>query len=162
MLLFCPFNVIAQAPSNDNPCSATPLTVGSVCNYTSFSNVNATGSTGVPAPGCGNYQGGDVWFSVVVPAGGTVLLNSQIGTLTNGAMAVYSGSCTNLTLISCSDNANGTNMPALNVTGQTPGATLFVRFWGNANATGAFGICASTPATNDEPCFSTPLPVNSG
>ena len=78
-LLVFPFAVKAQIPTNDNPCNAAPLTVGAVCNYTSFNSTNATATPGVPAPGCGNYVTGDVWFSITVPAGGTVLLSSQLG-----------------------------------------------------------------------------------
>lgn len=61
-------------PANDNPCTATALEVQATCTMQTFTTASATGTTGVPAPGCANYQGGDVWFSVVVPAGGTLVL----------------------------------------------------------------------------------------
>ncbi|MFM2358067.1 MAG: hypothetical protein RLY16_59 [Bacteroidota bacterium] len=145
-------------PTNDEACSAIPLTVGATCTYQTFTNQSATGSTGAPAPGCAGYLGGDVWFSVVVPAGGIVSLDTDDGVMTDGGMAVYSGAtCDALTLISCDDNTspNG-NMPKLVISGQTPGSTLWVRVWENGNNNnGTFGICASIPPpppVNDNPC----------
>ncbi|MFM7815057.1 MAG: hypothetical protein ACKO66_11120, partial [Flavobacteriales bacterium] len=100
--------------AGDNPCSATPLTVGASCLFTTYSNATASASPGVPAPGCGNYQGGDVWFSVIVPASGVLIIDSNTGVITDGAMALYSGSCNSLTLLACDDDgsANGL-MPSI-------------------------------------------------
>ncbi|MFM2208357.1 MAG: hypothetical protein RL213_2332, partial [Bacteroidota bacterium] len=160
------FSVAAVAqPSNDNPCNAIALTVGATCSYTSFNNTNATNTTGVPAPGCGNYQTGDVWFTVTVPAGGAINFDTQIGTMVDGAMAVYTGTCNSLTLLTCDDNSspNG-SMPAIGLTGQTPGTVLYIRMWGRASGQsasfGAFGICVSTPPANDNPCNATPLTIS--
>src|SRR6476620_2127496 len=73
-------NSFAQ-PGNDDPCNAIPLVPDVVCNYQTFTNANATASANVPAPGCANYQGGDVWFQVVVPAAsnGVLKLDTQSG-----------------------------------------------------------------------------------
>ena len=75
-------------PANDDPCNATPLTVGATCNYTTATNAWATTTTGIPDPGCANYLGGDVWFSVVVPAGGILQIDTQTGGITDGGMAI--------------------------------------------------------------------------
>jgi len=145
-------------PSNDDPCNAISLTVGNaVCNYTQFTNAFAGNSTGVPAPGCANYQGGDVWFTVTVPAGGALNFNTQQGVVTDAGMAIYSGSCDNLNLIDCDDDdsQNGL-MPMIMSTGLTPGATIWIRVWENGNNNnGTFGICVNTPPPapgNDDPC----------
>src|SRR5688572_25392564 len=63
---------LAQAPSNDDPCNAILLTPASTCAYQNFTTVNATPTAGVPAPGCANYNGSDVWFKVVVPCTGVL------------------------------------------------------------------------------------------
>ncbi len=135
--------VIAQ-PVNDNPCNAVALPVGAACTYTQYTNAGATASAGVPAPGCGNYSGGDVWFSAVVPASGTLIFDSNTGVMTDGGMAIYTGPCGALTLAGCDDDgsANGL-MPSISQTGLTPGTTVFIRFWefGNNN-NGTFSICA--------------------
>ena len=147
-------------PSYDNPCTATALPTPTVdCNYQTFTDEGATASANVPAPGCANYTGGDVWFSVVVPAGGILSFDTQVGEVTDGGMAIYSGpDCNNLALIACDDNGsvNG-NMPKIVAANLVPGSTVWIRFWSNGlNANvGAFGICVSIPPpppANDDPC----------
>ena len=162
VLAFCS-NVFAQ-PANDDPCNAIPLTAAATCTYTTYTNALATGSTGVPAPGCANYLGGDVWFTVVVPAGGGVIIDGQTGVVTDGGMAIYQGTCTGLTLISCDDDSSPNGlMPQITASGLTPGSTIWVRFWeyGNNN-NGTFGICVTLPPpapANDNPCNAITLPV---
>lgn len=59
-------------------------------------------------------------------------------------MAIYSGPCGSLSLIECDDDDSGNSLISMiALTGQTPGATLWVRFWeyGNNN-NGTFDICA--------------------
>lgn len=147
--------LIADPPpplANDDPCSAEPLTVGLTCNFTTFTNAGATDS-GVADPGCAFYFGADVWFSVIVPPSGEVIIDSNTGDITDSGMAVYSGTCSVLSLIECDDDdsANGT-MSYINLTGQTPGDTLYIRFWDYGNFdSGEFDICVSTsapPGTN--------------
>jgi len=95
----------------------------------------------------------------VVPASGHLILDSQQGVITDGGMAIYSGTCGSLTLIECDDDdsANGL-MPFINRTGLTPGSTIYVRFWefGNDN-NGTFSICArnGTPPTLTAPTNTT-------
>lgn len=150
---------------SDNPCGAPALPVNSACSYQSGSNATATTTAGVPAPGCANYQGGDVWYTVTVPANGNITIDMNTGVVTDGGMAIYSGACGSLTLIECDDDdsPNGL-MPFISLTGQTPGAVLYVRVWeyGNDN-NGSFSICASSPMpiTNDECSGAIPLTVNS-
>ncbi|MFN5347699.1 MAG: hypothetical protein ACK5B3_10775, partial [Bacteroidota bacterium] len=146
-------NVCGQAPVNDDPCNATPLTAGTGCNYVTGTTTNATATAGVPAPGCANYAGGDVWFSVTVPASGSLIFDSNTGVITDGGMAIYAGTCNSLTLISCNDDgsANGF-MPSISATGLIPGTTIYIRFWeyGNDN-NGSFSLCVETVT----PCSTT-------
>ena len=136
-----------SAPPNDDPCNATPLTVNASCVNTTGTNVDATGSSGVPAPGCANYNGGDVWYSVVVPASGSVDVEmSDAGGFTDGGMAAYSGTCGSLSLITCDDDGGSGLFSQISLTGQTPGSTIWFRVWeyGNNNF-GDFSICATEP-----------------
>ncbi|MES2763413.1 MAG: T9SS type A sorting domain-containing protein [Bacteroidota bacterium] len=153
-------------PSNDDPSGATPIVAGAACSFTTFTNAGATASTcgTIPAPGCASYSGGDVWFSVTVPVSGSITFSTQTGAITDGGMAIYSGTpCGALTLISCSDDVVG-SMPAIALTGQTAGATLYIRCWefGNDN-NGTFGLCAAAiiPPTNDNCSGAFVLSVNS-
>ena len=152
-------DVLAQ-PANDDPCNATPLTVGTSCTFISATNVAATNSAGVPAPGCASYSGQDVWFSVFVPASGILNIDSNVGGITDGGMAAYSGACNSLSLISCNDDgsANGL-MPQLYLTGLTPGTTIFIRFWEYGGGTGTFSICVSSPEPAP-PCGASPAAGN--
>jgi hypothetical protein len=137
--------------TNDDCSGAIALTVGSSCTYAGYSSVGATASAGAPAPGCASYSDNDVWFSVVAPASGIVNIDTNTGSITDSGMAIYSGTCGSLTLIECDDDdANGA-MSALNMTGLTPGATYYIRFWDFYDGEGTFSICASspTPPAND-------------
>jgi len=150
-------------PANDNPCSATSLTIGVSCTFSTYTNAAATASPGVPAPGCASYSGGDVWFSVVVPANGQVTVDMNSGVITDSGLGFYTGVCGSLTFLSCDDDSSPNGlMSYIAATGLTPGSTLFIRVWeyGNDN-NGTFSICATSPAagpgSGDEPCTATPL-----
>jgi len=135
-------------PANDDPCNATAINVGNaVCTNTSGYNTNATASAGVPAPGCANYSGGDVWFSITVPASGNVTITtSELTGFTDGGLATYSGTCGALTLLSCNDDSGPGLFGEIVHTGLTAGATIWLRVWeyGN-NSFGDFNICAYEP-----------------
>jgi len=164
-------NTPAQPPSPqaniDEPCNAFTLTADTICNYLTFDNTTATASAGVTAPGCANYQGADVWLSVLVPADGRLIFDTQAGTMTDGGMAIYSGTCNNLTLISCDDNSGAGNMPKITSLNLTPGTLVWIRVWSSGtNPKGTFGLCVTFPppppppgSNFDEPCGATPLTV---
>ena len=135
---------------SDAPCGAPVLAVNASCTYTSGTNAGATASPvgAFPAPGCASYSGGDVWYQLTVPAGGSVTIDmNSNGGMTDSGLAIYSGTCTSMTLIECDDDdsPNGL-MSMISRSGLTPGATIWVRVWeyGNNN-NGTFQICASIP-----------------
>ena len=158
----CIYNYVAP-PSNDDPCGASVLNVNSLCDFTSGSNENALTSTSVTNPGCGIYYGlYDSWYKFTVPASGRVEINTYAGTLTDGAMAIYSGTlCSALTLVNCNDDYSATEyMPYIYQTGLTPGATIWVRVWGWAGAQGTFEICVTeVNIPGDNPCTASSLTV---
>ncbi len=140
---------VPPPPANDNPCGATALTVGVSCTYAPTTNISATNTAGVPAPGCAGYSGGDVWYTAVVPATGSITFDTQTGVMLDGGMAVYTAAACGgpFVLVACDDNnsPNGA-MPMLSLTGQTPGTTLWIRVWENGNNNnGSFSICAYDP-----------------
>src|ERR1700758_1511284 len=124
-------NIVAFAqPINDDPCNAIPLAIGTTCNQTTANNFGATASAGVPAPGCGTYSGGDVWFSVTCPASGTFSISTNFAGLNNLAIATYTGSCSSLSLAACNYIGSGAgNFPHINVTGATGGVVYYIRAW---------------------------------
>jgi hypothetical protein len=140
------FTTLATPPANDNCATATVLTPGPLytSNPVATTNVGATNSN-PPAPGCASFAGGDVWFSVVVPASGNISLETITGTVTDTGLAVYSGTCAGLTLIDCDDDS-ATNVGSnslIELIGRTPGETLYVNAWefGN-NSFGTFSVTA--------------------
>lgn len=169
-------SIIPGSQPNDDPCSAIQLpAVTSDCNYLMFSNLGATTTSSGLAPnptGCTGGTGGftasskDVWFAITVPASGNLCITpmpnyTTAPAVTDGVMALYSGSCGSLTQIACSDDADGTSgasynypgtandfLPYLNVTGLTPGSTVYLRYWGWGSQAGDFGLCVQAP-TND-------------
>ncbi|MBK6833617.1 MAG: hypothetical protein IPG89_04800 [Bacteroidetes bacterium] len=119
--IFAAVFINSSFSQGNEPCTATPLTPGATCSFTTYSLAGMTPSAGPPAPGCASFgPSPDAWFSIVVPASGIVILDgNNTGSITDGGMAAYSGaSCSALTLISCNDDgsANGL-MPYLNLTG---------------------------------------------
>ena len=159
-------NAFSQ-PANDDCANAILITPGTACVYNTYTNLNATASSGAPAPGCANYQGGDVWFKTTVPASGHLIIDTQQADITDGGMAIYSGTCGSLTLIECDDDdsPNGL-MPMIDRSGLTPGSTIYIRFWEyGGDLFGSFNICvyddSPPPVTNDECANAIPLTVNS-
>ena len=142
-----------SAVPNDLPCDAIELTVRETCTFDRYTTLYAT-SSGVQDPGCGDYLGGDVWFTLEVPNSGSIEIQAfteavaqypdNEGWSYRGGMAIYSGHCDSLTLLECNVN-NGTyhpRMPGTTMTGLTPGDTLWVRFWEfHNNDPGMFDIC---------------------
>ena len=143
------FNIALESipppPANDLCANAVPLTVYNSLQTINGNNTVATDS-GETAPGCADYQGGDIWYSVVVPADGNVTVETASvagSAVSDTGMAVYSGACGSLTLIECNDDIGASLFSKVEVTGATPGDTLYVRVWeyGN-NAFGAIGVGA--------------------
>ena len=149
---------------NDDPCGALQLSGFSTCNYISVDNDYST-QTVMSEPSCGGgslYPENDVWYSIVVPSDGSFDLTFSQGTITDAAAAVYSssdGTCNGtFTEISCNDDDGSGLMPAISVTSQNPGDTLWIRLWDyGGDQYGNFEVCAtfntsqdcSNPTTND-------------
>jgi endogenous inhibitor of DNA gyrase (YacG/DUF329 family) len=164
----CVKNATTSAITNDEPTGATPIYTASACTYTTFTNAGSTGSTcgTIPSPGCASYSGRDVWFTTTVPASGAIKFDTEAGGITDGGMAVYTGTaCGVLTLVSCNDDGGTGSMPQISLTGQTPGTRLYIRVWSYGNyESGTFGLCATSasPPANDECTGATSVTVNSG
>lgn len=131
---------------NDECSSAIPLSISSTCTYLASTNVGATSSSGIPAPGCANYNNNDAWYSAVVPSTGILNVELQAGTMTDSGMAFYSGSCGALTLLECDDDDGTGAMSSISMTGLTPGQIIYIRVWRYSGGSGTFDICATTPS----------------
>lgn len=135
-------------PVNDNICGAINLVPQSVTiATTSGNNFYATDSPQALMT-CGTHSR-DVWYSTIVPASGTVTVNTTSGGITDAIVGIYSSSdntCSGtLTVLTCDDDRGPGDMSWLQVNGQTPGNRLFIRVAGfgafpGSTQRGTFGI----------------------
>ena len=136
--------------SQDDPCTSVNLPIsGTTCIPSVGTNITATTTVGVPDPLCGDYQGGDNWYNIIMPNNGLEVI-VELNTITafDGGLAVYSGDdCGTLTLLTCDDNSGGGNNALVRITDgcnfENLGQTYWVRVWENGNDNnGAYSICA--------------------
>jgi hypothetical protein len=156
------FTTPPPPPANDDCAGAidVPIQYGTTCiGQNSADNTAATASVGVPDPGCASYQGGDLWFKTTVPVSGAVTVRTLTpaagSNITDTGLAVYSGTCGNLTLVDCDDDGAGSGaFSLLDLTGRTPGEVLYIRVWEYGGGTsGLIAVCVTSPSN----C---PLPLN--
>ncbi len=135
----CVFEI--DPPSNNFCSNAEPITMGQSCDVQTFTTLYATSSLpgDAPTPTCGVYRGSDVWFSFQTPADG----NFRIELTSAGTQmfwALYSGTCGNLTEVTCAASASALqqtfNNPALG------NQTLYLRaFRFNSTVALDFNLC---------------------
>ncbi len=156
-------------PANDLCANATPLTVASdfatgAVVGTTISAATVTGLTYT----CQQNRSEDVWYTVVVPASGSITIETKQVTaspLTDTVLSVFSGTCNALTSIGCNDDDGDGAHSKLTLTDQTPGATLYVGVWKWASAvSGQFQVAAyaealSTPVFDTNSFKAYPNPV---
>nr|MBS0037907.1 gliding motility-associated C-terminal domain-containing protein [Saprospiraceae bacterium] len=114
--------------AGNNPCSATALPP----NMVEFQSVQiGTTTSQVEDPECGQFHGGDEWFSFTVPPGGDVAVQLLEGSISNAAFAVYEGTCNNLNEILCRDDylCGTESMPAYFFEDLVEGETYYLRIW---------------------------------
>lgn len=146
------FTTLAPGVANDDCETATALETGATFEEHAIvaTNVGATKTLGQPNPTCAIFGfGGDVWFSAVVPADGNITIEVQAdpgSPLIDTGLSAFSGDCSNLTTIGCSDDEGVDAFSRLNLTGLTPGETIYARVWEYANDTfGTFQVSAWNP-----------------
>ncbi|CAN1520783.1 Secretion system C-terminal sorting domain [Flavobacteriaceae bacterium] len=132
-------------PSNDECSSAIVLTPGGIfaTNPLTGTILAATTTAGI-TPSCQATVSADVWYSVVVPASGTLTIETKAAatnTMTDSVVAAFSGACGALTQVGCNDDDGSGNMSILSLTGQTAGETLYVGVW-------KYGIAEPTAANS--------------
>jgi hypothetical protein len=158
VLVIC--SSISSYSQSNTPCvSGSPaapiLAVNSTCTNTAGTTAglvynNNLANAGTPS--CGAPGAPDGWFRFVAPANGTVTITTSAGTMTDGVMSLYSGTCGAFTELACNDN--GAGMPVISSSTLTPGATYYIRIWNWFSGTGSFSICITSPAGGTDPCSS--------
>jgi len=131
----------------DEPEDALTLTVGEV--FEDFPrDVDNTEATASPqaAPSCGDFQGGDSWYTVTVPSSGNVTVETGMvvgSAIDDTVLAIYEGTVDALTEIACNDNSDTSNFSLVTLMDRTPGEELFIRVFEAGNdVQGGYQIAA--------------------
>ncbi|WDO14432.1 T9SS type A sorting domain-containing protein [Flavobacterium sp. WW92] len=169
--------ILPPPPANDDCANAITLTAattyaGGAVNSTIIGATDSAATTSIPDPDCASYSGGDVWYKVVIPADGklTIQTGNPTGssdTSFDSGLAVYSGTCDALELVECDDDSGSSgNYSRINLTGRTPGETVYIRVWEYSNdeeelfSIGAWSPTLSTPAFDSTNFRAYPNPVS--
>lgn len=143
------FTTLTPPPANDDCSNAVALTAGGTfaqnpLNGTTSGSTNTSGLTATCLFTPTNV-GGNVWYKVTVPASGSITVETDAVTgspLTDTVVSVFAD-CSSTTSIGCDDDSGNGAFSKLTLTGQTPGAVLYISVWRYSTATdGAFQISA--------------------
>jgi hypothetical protein len=145
-------------PVNDACAGAVSLTPATTCSPTSGTTLGASQSLA----GCLGNADDDVWYSFTATSTThTVTVNP--GTLYDAVFQAFSGSCSGLTSLGCTDSTVGANIETATLSGLTAGVTYYVRVYsyGGNGDQGTFSICITTPIPSSDNCgTSSALTVN--
>lgn len=141
----CSCSAFCNVPVNDNCGQA--LTLGTVSSATCTGMQMISTSCATPSsiqPTCLSSFNtlNDVWYTFTPVDGDIELVMNALATADIG-VAIYSGTCGNLTSMFCSPNTSssgGTVIEGLNA-----GTTYYIQFFSLQNASGAFSFCLSNP-----------------
>ena len=153
-ILNCSCSALCNAPVNDNCPQAFALgTVSSAaCTSVQITSTSCATPSNIQ-PNCFSSFNtlNDVWYTFTPVDGDIELVMNALGSADIG-VAVYSGTCGNLTSVFCSANASSDGGTV--VEGLTAGTTYYLQFFSLQNASGSFNFCLSNPTC------STPLLAN--
>ncbi|MBK8555201.1 MAG: hypothetical protein IPL65_05255 [Lewinellaceae bacterium] len=103
-----------------HPCTAIPMEIGD-CIFTNNTGFSGSGLN----PHCAEYQGGDIWFTMLVPPSGSLSVETDSGNINDTGIAVWTGSsCTNPYLVGCDDDGGNGYYSYLLIYDLTPGSTI--------------------------------------
>ncbi len=139
------------APINDDCSAAIALTPAG--NFTAGAVTGSLISAATTAElsfECQENSSQDVWYTVEVPASGSITIETRkngTSPLTDTVIGVFVGDCSVLTPVGCEDDNDDDNFSTVIVEDQEPGTILYiaVRKWNNATE-GTFLIAAYDPS----------------
>ncbi|MBL1222840.1 choice-of-anchor J domain-containing protein [Chryseobacterium sp. L7] len=129
------------APANDNCSGAIALTVGGNFAANDIIGTNVGGITDGTTT-CQSNRADNVWYSVVVPASGSVTVETKAVTgsgFIDSVLSAYTGNCGALVDLACDDDNGDGNYSKIALTGQTPGSTIYFSVWRYSLGTGVDG-----------------------
>ncbi|MFK7757629.1 MAG: CotH kinase family protein, partial [Flavobacteriales bacterium] len=131
-----------EAAPGTTPCSALQLAADD-CITADNSAVLGTGFT----PNCSEYQGGDIWYSIVVPESGNLVFQTfeDGGINDTGIQLWYGEDCLILEDGPCDDDGGTGYLSFLTASNLVAGETIYVQLWGYGGAAGSFELCVTDP-----------------
>ncbi len=139
-------------PDNDFCVDAVDLgTPSAQCNATTYTNQYTTSSDNTPMPTCGNYRGGDIWFSVNIPASGHLAIDAAGGTNQDPVVTLYTGTCGNFTQYDCQYRGGPDNKSRIIVhDASLAGQKMYIRAYRYFHREGGtFSLCTFEPNIPD-------------
>jgi len=126
------------------PCTALPIDTAA-CVMVDNTALDGTGID----PGCAAYQGGDLWYTMPVPASGNVVITTvNTGGLNDTGVALWTGpDCFNRTRVGCDDDSGPEYFSMLFANELPVGETLWIQAFGYGGGTGAFDLCVTDPGS---------------
>lgn len=132
------------APVGGVPCAALPIDAfGCIV-------VNNSGMAGSGLdPGCANFQGSDLWYTLPIPPSGNVSVGTAAANgLNDTGVAFWTGpNCLALTQLGCDDDGGDAYFSLLSAYELPPGQTLYIQVFGYGGGTGAFELCVTDLGT---------------
>ncbi|WP_144282891.1 fibronectin type III domain-containing protein [Chryseobacterium echinoideorum] len=124
------YTIPFPAPANDECSGAIALTPGANFAQNAITSTNVGATTDVASSCATSNAVSNVWFSVVVPASGSITVETGAVTgsqFTDSVLTLFSGTCGSLTAISCNDDiTSGSNIfSRVSLTGRTPGEVIY-------------------------------------
>lgn len=150
IILFLSLLVHSNLWSQGNtPCTAAVITANTTCVNTAGTTVGATfANDGFGAPTCGSSGSPDVWYRFTATVSGSHTFTTDVGTITDGVMQLYSATActpTGLVSIACDDDSGPGSMSMI-TSNLTAGTVYYIRVWNyGASGTGTFQICITAP-----------------
>jgi len=135
-------------PNNDFCSAATNLgTIGLECTQTTYTNEYTTSNTAMPAPSCGVYQGGDVWYTLQMPASGHLAIDAFGGANNDPTLTIYTGTCGNISEYDCRDTGSPSDNGRIVIHDENlAGQVLYLRAYQYYSKNGGtFDLCMYEP-----------------
>ncbi len=150
--------------AGNTPCTATEV-INNMQQFFTFS-TNGANDSGFLYPPCGDYEGDDFWFKFIAPISGAVTIQTQAGSITDGAMSIYWGACNEGTLVKygCYEDfeCGDVLMPQATIEDLFPFQTYYIKFWQEGGGTGTFDLKVSDPLQQQYVLSGNAVPFDSG
>ncbi|MBN2668438.1 MAG: T9SS type A sorting domain-containing protein [Bacteroidales bacterium] len=136
----------SDVSANDEPCNAEFIAIGSSASGNNQCSNDANEPSSVPSCWTTGTRN-TLWYTFTAPVSGSVAISTILGTIASTQLAIYSGTCDNLTYVDCNQDAPTCDYSYQNsrftVSGLTSGNTYYVVVDGENDDVGNFNITIS-------------------